>query len=240
MCARQQIQISFGGPLTPMVKKLLIACGVGFVLQMITARAGASPLELHLGLVPYLTLYKVEIWRPFTYIFLHGGVWHLVINCLILYMFGCELERVWGSKFFLKYFFVTGVGAGLCTVLADPKAATITIGASGAIYGLLLGYGLLFPNRTILFMFIIPMKARLFVLIIGAIAFLSAVQPGDSNVAHLAHLGGMLVGYLYLKRLNPLTQGKQAYLKWKLRRMKRRYKIIDGGKRDDDKGPYLH
>ena len=225
-----------------MVKKLLIACGAVFVLQLISMRGGRDFLTVHFGLIPYLTVYKVEIWRPFTYIFLHGGVWHLVINCLVLFMFGCELERrVWGPKYFLRYFFITGVGAGLCTVLAGPSAMSVTIGASGAIYGLLLAYGLYFPDRTILFMFIIPMKARLFVIIIGTIAFLSAMGPQSSGVAHIAHLGGMVVGYFYLKRKNPLGPVKQAYLKWKLTRLKRKYKVIDGGKKDDgEKGPYLH
>ena len=168
-------------------------------------------LTLRLGLVPAAVLGELAVWQPVTYMFLHdtGGLGHLLINMLALWMFGTELERTWGTRFFVKYYFVCGVGAALTTMalsilpisIADTMYYSVTVGASGAIYGLLLGYVLYFPNRPIFLYFIFPIPAKYFVMIVGAIAFFSSLGGPGGGIAHSAHLGGLIVGYVYLKGL---------------------------------------
>ena len=139
------------------------------------------------------------VWQPVTYMFMHGDFWHLVINMFVLWMFGSELESIWGKQDFLKYFFVTGIGAGLIWLLFNIGGSNyVLIGASGAVYGILMAYGLMFPNRTVYIYFLFPVKVKWFVLFIGAIAFFSSMGTG-SNISHLTHLSGMLIGYLYLR-----------------------------------------
>src|SRR4030095_4270651 len=138
----------------------------------------------YFGLMPAAIFQQLRVWQPFTYMFLHGTLGHILFNMLALWMFGTELERMWGTPAFLRYYTVTGVAAGLCTILvsAFPSATTarlfysVTIGASGAIYGLLLAYGLTFPNRPIYIYFLFPIPAKYFVIIMGAISFLLSTR----------------------------------------------------------------
>jgi membrane associated rhomboid family serine protease len=163
-------------------------------------------------------------------------------------MFGVDLERRWGTVSFTKFYFVSGVGAGLCVLLvslapygwAYSTYAGVTIGASGAVYGLLMAWALLFPHRQILFMFIFPLPARIFVLIIGAIAFLSAVGASGSGVSNLAHLGGLAAGWLYLKGPRDLRLELRYWLtRWRMERMRRKFNIHRGG-RGVDWGDRVH
>jgi rhomboid family protein len=163
---------------------------------------------------------------------------------LALWMFGTELERMWGSRFFTKFYFVCGIGAGLTTLLWAmsplPFSAemyyTTTIGASGAIYGVLLAYALYFPHRPIYLYFVFPIPARYFVMIIGAITFLSSIGAAGGGIAHTAHLGGLVVGYVYLKGLRgrPFDELKYRWLRWKMNRARGRFDVYSGGRRDDD------
>jgi len=144
------------------------------------------------------------VWQPFTYLFFHapvvlGGIWHVLINMFVLWMFGSELEQYWGKERFLKYYFITGVGSGIVTVLFNLNSKIPVVGASGAIYGILLAYALMFPNRYIYLYFLLPIRVKYFVFFIGAIAFFSSLNPGYSNISHLTHLSGMAVGYVYLR-----------------------------------------
>jgi membrane associated rhomboid family serine protease len=224
-------------PLTPVVKVILIACGGMFLLQFIATvifRAGGW-LELYLGCVPALVATKGFLWQPFTYLFLHSihNPMHLVLNMLILWMLGGELERHWGSKAFLRYYLVCGIGAGILVavlgmVFSGQASLIPTIGASGAIYGLILAYGMIFAERTLLYMFIIPMKARTLAIILFAVAFFSSFTGTASNVSHIAHLGGMVIGYLYLKRAWRVGEFYRE-LRWKI--MRRKFKTV---RRDDD------
>jgi membrane associated rhomboid family serine protease len=135
--------------------------------------------------------------------FLHGGTFHILFNMLSLWMFGTDLELSWGSRFFARYYAVTGIGAGLVTVLVSllpfQEATSMyygsTVGASGAIFGLLLAYGLYFPERRIYLYFLFPIPAKYFVMIFGGVALLSSVSGGGGNLAHFTHLGGLVVGY---------------------------------------------
>ena len=131
--------------------------------------------------------------------FFHGGIWHVLINMFVLWMFGNELERLWGKKFFLNYYFTTGVGAGLVTMIFGLNSMTPIVGASGAVYGVLLAYGVIYPNRQVYLYGLIPIKSIWFVIGVGVIAFLSSFNE-MSQISHLTHLSGMIIGYLLLKK----------------------------------------
>jgi len=238
-------RVSFGGPLTPAVRLLLILTAGAFVLQTVLDRLLAIRVEALLGVVPYFVTHRLWLWQPLTYLFLHAGLLHLGFNLLVLWMFGCELERVWGRRFFLKYYLACGVGAGFCIALLSPAPPTPpfmpvpTVGASGALYGVLLGYGLLFPDRKILFWFVLPMRAKHFVLLMGALAFYASLTQPGSGVSHLAHLGGLLVGYVYLRGWGHYRQLRRWHLERKLKRLKKKFRVIDG-KRDDGTPPHIN
>lgn len=245
--ARYPATVSFGpGPLSQALKALIIANVVVFLAQSVlpgvTRTLGLTPAEVVGG----------QIWQVATYMFLHAGLFHLLLNMLVLWMFGTELERMWGTRFFLKYYFVTGVGAGILTVLfsllpfgfAQQIHHAVVIGASGAIYGLLLAYGLYFPDRPILMMLLFPIPAKYFVMIILAISLYSSLGM-SGGVAHVTHLGGLVVGYLFLRgqgrgaRFDPVGELRYRYLKWKFNRARRRFDVYTGG-RSDDRNTRVH
>ena len=178
--------------------KIIISINIGiFVLQSLSQSNNLFfPL---FGLVPKLVWSKLMIWQPFTYLFFHGGVWHVLINMFVLWMFGGELERLWGKPRFIKFYFITGVGSGLITMLFNFQSTTPIIGASGAVYGVLLAYGLTYPNRTVYLYGIIPIKSLWFVIGIGFIAFFSSFN-NISQVSHITHIAGMFIAYLFLKK----------------------------------------
>jgi membrane associated rhomboid family serine protease len=188
--------------MTQAVQIIVIANIVMFIATM-----AAGPLLIDwLGLSPQDVLTRGRVWQLATYLFLHADVFHILFNMLAVWMFGVDLERRWGTRAFVNYYAVTGVGAALCTLLVSllpfggDTYLTTTIGASGAVYGLLMAWAIVFPHRTILFLGVFPLQARVFALIMGAISFSQAInQGGGTTVAHVAHLGGMLAGYWYLK-----------------------------------------
>jgi membrane associated rhomboid family serine protease len=183
--------------------KWLIGANVAvYLVYFFGSMLRGEPIFESLVLMPFAVLHGA-VWQVVTYLFLHSlsSFWHILFNMLTLWMFGAPIEQTWGTKRFLQYYFVCGIGAGICVVVAnllfgDPYQRVI--GASGAIYGLLLAYGMLFPNQTVLMSFLFPIKAKYMVMIFGVIAFLSSFQ-GNSTVSNLAHLGGMLFGFLYMK-----------------------------------------
>lgn len=230
--------MSFGpGPITPAVKLIIIVNVVMFVVTMV---APALVVGL-LGLSAQAVLERGMLWQLATYLFVHspGGFGHILFNMLAVWMFGVELERRWGTPFFVKYYFICGIGAGVCTLVASllPFASanqlyyTTTIGASGAVYGLLMAWALIFPHREILFMFIFPLKARVFVAIIGAIAFFQAVGSGGGPVAAVAHLGGLVIGWIYLSGPRGLWLELQRQIaRRRMERIRRRFNVHQGGK----------
>ena len=186
--------------LPPVTRALLIANGVAFLLQLVLEYTALGPLmlwPLGAGFMP---------WQLVTYAFLHGDIAHLLFNMLALLMFGAPVEHTWGEKRFLTFYAVCVVGAALCQLavgawtMSQGGQAYPTLGASGGVFGLLLAYGMLFPNQRVMLLFPpIPMKARTLVIVYGAIALLlgfTGLQPG---VAHFAHLGGMLFGWLLIR-----------------------------------------
>ena len=231
------------GPITPAVRALIIANVGVFVVTLFAA----GPLIELFGLTPADVLTRRRIWQPVTYLFVHSptAFTHILFNMLAVWMFGVDLERRWGTVFFVKYYFTTGVGAAASVILLSllpfgwtaPLWTATTIGASGSVYGLLMAWALLFPHRQILFMFIFPLPARVFVLIIGAIALLSAIGASGGPVANLAHLGGLVVGWLYLKGPKDLRLTLRYHLtRWRMERMRRRFDVHRGGKKD----PWVH
>jgi membrane associated rhomboid family serine protease len=232
--------ISFGpGPLSSAMKALIGANAVMFVAQFLFPFVTEA-----LGLHPAWVVQSFWIWQLATYMFLHGGIFHIVFNMLALWMFGTELERVWGTRYFLKFYFVTGIGAGVLTVLfsllpfafAQQLQYVNIIGASGAIYGLLLAYAMYFPDRQIYMYFVFPIPVKMFVTIMGAIALFSSLSDAG-GVANATHLGGLLVGYVYLKggrfQLHPAAEVKYRYLKWKIGRARKKFDVHSGGRADD-------
>ena len=228
---------TFGpGPLTPAIKAIVIANVVGFVLSVLVPE-----ITLRLGLVPQAVLEQGALWQPFTYMFLHGGIFHLLFNMLALWMFGVELERMWGSAFFTKYYFVTGLGAAAAQILLGlfpgfgaPLYYGLTIGASGAVYGILLAYALYFPTRPIYMYMVFPIPAKYFVMIMGGISLLSSIA-GPGGVAHWAHLGGLVTGYLFLKgrRFRLSAEIQYRLSRWRIDRARRRFDVHRGGRADD-------
>jgi len=239
----QTRQFSFGGgSVTPAVKFLLIVNVGVFAIQTLASLISnqlESQLTFYLGLVPPLVLQKLYLWQLFTYQFLHGGVLHLLFNMLAVWMFGADLERRWGANFFLRYYFISAIGGGFLNTVFLPNQMIPSIGASAGVYGILLAYGLIYPNRIVYFYFLFPVKMKYFVWIIGALAFYNSISAGQSGIAHLAHLGGMVFGYLYLRTGNPWVSFKNYLDRRRLNRLKRRFHILPGGKGDDDE-PTVH
>ena len=186
--------LGWGGGLTKGVKWLLLSNGIVYLAQLFLG----SKLLYIFGLTPSLVK-EGYIWQLATYMFLHGGLFHILFNMFALYIFGGDIERAWGTKEFIKYYFITGIGAGVASFLLSFNASTTTIGASGAIFGLLAAFALMFPDRIIYLYFLFPIKAKYMALLFGGIELLASFRYTGDGIGHFAHLGGMLVGYLYLK-----------------------------------------
>lgn len=223
--------------MTPAVRAIIYANVAVFVVTLFAAGLIVETF----GLSPALLFEQYRVWQLGTYLFVHSPTQftHILFNMLAVWMFGVELERRWGTRAFTRYYFVTGVAAGVSMVLVsllpfDATRATfhdVTIGASGAVYGLLMAWALLFPHREILFMLIFPLKARIYVLIMGAIAFFAAVGATGSTVANVAHLGGLVAGFVYLKGpTNLRLELRYRLTKWRMERMRRRFSVHKGGR----------
>jgi membrane associated rhomboid family serine protease len=231
---RPRRSLSLSGYFPPGVKWLII---VNVAIYVLIGLFG-KPLEddlLLLHLVPTTVVHNFTFWQLVTYMFLHASISHLLFNMLALWMFGWQLEQTWGTKRFLKYYFLCGIGAGLCDVTFHAIAGswkTNTIGASGAIFGLLMAFGVLFPEQQVLMDFLFPIKAKYFVMIYGAIELYLALTSGNDGIASVAHLGGMAFGYVYLKGFSRLPSVRMglpnlgdAFQQWKLRRAKRKFQV---------------
>jgi membrane associated rhomboid family serine protease len=182
-------------PLPPATQALLLANVAIFFLGDLLGPGVISPFALWPiggGFWP---------WQVVSYAFLHGSFNHLFFNMLGLWMFGAELEQVWGRNRFIVFYFASVLAAALTQLVVDALLGTSapTIGASGGLFGLLLAFAMIFPNRIILLFFVIPMKAKWLVALYGVIELYQGVYVLNSGVAHFAHLGGMLGGLLTLR-----------------------------------------
>lgn len=200
-------------PLTPVVKWLLIInVAVWFIFQVMMEGFLRVPFTTIFGLFPGKVLYEFQIWQLVSYMFLHSmQVTHILFNMLMLWFFGAELEQRWGSKFFLIYYMFSGIGAAILYCLGVWGYSLYTgsqmgmivpvVGASGAVFGLLLAQGIIFGDRIVYFFMLFPMRNRWFVAIMGFIQIASMMTSGVSGAetAYLAHLGGLASGYICLK-----------------------------------------
>lgn len=229
----------------PIVKQLLIANGVAFVLQFLVP--GFDRLA---AIYPAAVWQGGYVWQPFTYMWLHGSPGHLLMNLFVLWMFGSPLAMAWGAKRFLRFYLICGIGAGfiiatvpyLTVAIGLSPAHTLryaTVGASGAIYGVLLAYSFTWPDRTIMLIF--PPVAFRAIWLIPAMFFMT-VAFGGGNISHVGHLGGVVVAWLYMRRTGD-TRGffsiAQLKLRWRRYRMRQKLRSIQyeefERRRDDDR-----
>jgi len=225
---RQATQI-YWPPLTPTVKKLLIITGICFILQYVIPVMLDLPFVSIFALIPVLAVQKFFLWQLVTYMFLHGGILHLIVNMLMLWMFGGELESYWGSKRFLIFYLSAGVFAGIISIISYFDMKNPIVGASGGIYALLIAYGFMFPNRRLLFFGIFPMQTKYFVMLVCLMTFWVAFSEGGGNVAHFAHIGGIFFGIIYMKFGQWINiAGRYRNLKKEARKnkLKSRFKVI--------------
>lgn len=198
-------QIRFGPRLTPAVKGLLIANAAVFIIQILLGdpevEKAAEIFIKIFGLYPPYAL-RGALWQFVTYMFLHGDFWHIALNMLLLWMLGCDVETSWGARSFLYYYFSAGIVAGALNLLATVSTGVPTIGASGALFAIIVAFAMAFPNRILYLNFFFPVKAKHFAIFMFAVQLYMvtlSTDPEAGRIAYLAHLGGALYGYLYLK-----------------------------------------
>ncbi len=229
--------LGIGPPVTPpVVKQLMIANAVVFVIQWFSRNTGFE-FEGLAALQPKLVWEYGYVWQPFTYMWLHGGLGHIAMNCFALWMFGSPVALAWGQRRFLRFYLACGVGAGViiatfpyvAVALGAPMASLkyYTLGASGAVYGVLLAYSLIWPDRTIMLIFP-PVAFRAIWLIPGLFLF-SIVMDPRSNVSHIGHLGGVVVGWLLLRQrgeAGSLLSLKHLRYRWRRYRMRQKLHAV--------------
>jgi membrane associated rhomboid family serine protease len=224
-------QIGFGPPATPDVIKALIAANCAVYLVQALGPASFSAL---FSVTPELVWEHGFLWQVATYMWLHAeSPLHLLFNMFALWMFGSQVASAWGTQRFLRFYLVCGVGAGVLIAawpgllellgFATSSYSMPTLGASGAVYGVLLAFSLLWPDRTIMLLFPpIPLKAIWF---IPFLFFMEVVTPGARNVSHVGHLGGVLVGYVALRMMGLGGRASFGQLRWRLKRWRMRRQL---------------
>jgi membrane associated rhomboid family serine protease len=241
--AARRYNFDWRGFITPGVKLLVFICTGVFLVQVLALLLLGVPAHNWIlkwfALIPEAVTHHLppRIWQPFTYMFLHDPtrISHILFNMLFLWMFGRDLELVWGKHRFLNYFCICGVGAGLIELIVKTipvffgglASITPTIGASGAIFGILMANAVLFPDRRVwIFPLPVNIPMRPYVAAMGAIEFFSTLGAGGDNVSHLCHLGGMLVGYIYLRRGSFLYNVRNTVTDWRLQRNRKRFEVF--------------
>jgi membrane associated rhomboid family serine protease len=196
----------------------LIILNIGmFLLGLLFSRTWVTTpygryrvLDYYISLIPYRVVLDKAVWQVLTYMFIHGGTWHILFNMLALFIFGIPLERRLGSSEFLLYYLITGFGAGLATLAVNwytGQESIYVVGASGAIFGVLLAFATLFPDTRMLVFFVIPMRAPIAVLVFTGLELFFLIRGTRVGVAHLTHLAGLIFGYLYFivrMNINPI------------------------------------
>lgn len=237
--SRPYVRSSIQLPGFPRGIKLLLLVNTGVFLLQWFGGSALSPIFSILALTPVQVVGHLAVWQLVTYMFLHGGVSHILWNMLTLWMFGSMLEEAWGTRRFMQLYFFSGIGAGVCIVILNyllGGAAIPTIGSSGAIFGVMLVCAVVWPDQQVLFSFLFPIKMKYMVMIIGGIAFLGAWNV-NSGVSNIGHLGGMLFGYIFLKLpvvktrrvtargFHPKWSLRDSYKAWKLARAKKKFQV---------------
>jgi len=249
-------QVQFQQPLPPSfaVKWLMIINTVVWFVGVVIVEQyflKEPYITLYLGLEPFRFVKDFFLWQPFTYLFIHAtSPLHLIFNMLLLYWVGSSLERLWGTRFFLLFYFVSGVGAGILYSLAafiytlstgHPEIlVTPVIGASAALFGCLVAYGIYFGEQLVYFMFFFPMKARYFTIFLGAIEVIMVLNNGpvQGKVANLAHVGGIITGYIFIKVWPFINRGGRGQSQGSSRRTKLRLVVNNDEQAKDDKPKY--
>lgn len=188
------------------IKTIIIINIIIFVILELSGLK--SDIFRQFGLIPSKTLFEATIWQPFTYMFLHDGFFHILLNMLFLWMFGKDVEISWGKIAFYKYYMVTGVGSGLLNAIIHSNSTIPVVGASGAVFGVLLAFAVLYPNRIVLLYGLVPIRVKYLVMGLAFIALFSSILLKDSRISHLTHLSGMITGFIYLN---------WNWLKWKFK-----------------------
>ena len=235
-----------GGGLPLGVRSLIISNSAIFLLLWIFGSTEPARLFRQLFALTPADVVRGMVWQPVTYLFLHEGFFHVLFNMLFLWFFGRDLEEIWGTQKFLKFYFFCGVGAGLFVVLANflfGNPNIPTVGASGAIYGVMLVAAVLWPDRIIIF-YIFPIKLKYFVMIMAAIAFFG-LRDLNSGVSDVAHLSGMGFGYMFLKMgkmrgIDPMRPLMDSYKAWKLARAKRKFQVYLNKKQGPDRDRWVN
>jgi membrane associated rhomboid family serine protease len=238
--------------LTPMVKAILVANALIWVAAVVILQGFVlkSNFVFELFGLSANGIQNLFLWQPLTYMFLHSSnIWHILFNSLIIWFIGSELEKIWGPREFLKYYLICGIGAGLLYLAVLFFAVNYfglplgflgvpTIGASGAVFGLLLAYGVIFGERVIYFMMLFPMKAKYFIMLLAAVEVFTLLTSGFGGaVNNTAHLGGFVVGALYIFLGRYISRRRQ--MKWLKKPGGRKLKLVV----DNDKkkgGPTYH
>jgi membrane associated rhomboid family serine protease len=241
----QQPGMRIGPPITPpVVKQIMIANVVVFLIQKI------NPMTtFYASVTPIKFWQEGFLWQPFTYMWIHADFWHIAMNMFMLWMFGSQLALAWGPKRFLRFYLICGVGAGLIIATypylmmgAVPGGlVSHTLGASGAVYGVLLGYSLTWPDRTIMLIF--PPVAFRAIWLIPGLFLMSMMSTSGQNISHIGHLGGVIVGWIYLRRkghANAIFTLGNLKSRWKRHRMRKklrsvRYEEFEAQRRDREK-----
>jgi membrane associated rhomboid family serine protease len=224
------------GAISPFIKLMMIACAAMFLVQML-----APQITFTLGLVPatFFSSFPNGIFQIITYMFLHGGFFHLFFNMFALWMFGTEIEYTWGTRIFGKFYVLAGISGAILTLIINSSQLGPTIGASAAVYGVLVAYWRMFPEREVYLWFLLPVKVKWFIPIFMLIGFIPLITGHDNGIAHMAHLGGAVFGYVYLKMDWQWTSlGKRVknlrYKRQEAKLQKRRQEAEDIMKRVDD------
>ncbi len=198
--------VRIGPRLTKTVKNLIFINAVIYLISffIISTKGnyGYAVIGSLFGIYPVMVFQKFWIWQIFTYQFLHLEFWHIFFNMYFLWMFGSELEERWGGRKFLKYYLASGLGAGLIILFGNYfffGAESRTLGASGAVLGVMFAYAVYFPNRYLLLMMVVPIKTKYLVLVYGAISLFFTVAGSGGSVSHIGHLGGIVAGWIYLR-----------------------------------------
>jgi membrane associated rhomboid family serine protease len=241
----QQPGMRIGPPITPpIIKQIMIANAVVFLVQQF-----ASETTAYGSIVPMAFWQFGYLWQPFSYMWLHASFGHIAMNMFMLWMFGSQLALAWGPKRFLRFYLICGVGAGLIIASypylmysVHPAGLTeYTLGASGAVYGVLLGYSLTWPDRTIMLIF--PPVAFRAIWLIPGLFLMSMMFQSGQNISHIGHLGGVIVGWIYLRRqghANAIFSLSQLKSRWKRHQMRKklravRYDEFEARRRDNEK-----
>jgi membrane associated rhomboid family serine protease len=234
-----------GPPITPpIIKKIMIANAVVFLIQQVTPE-----VTLYGSLVPHSFWQLGHLWQPFSYMWLHASFGHIAMNMFMLWMFGSQLALAWGPKRFMRFYLICGVGAGLIIAtypylimqLNPHGLVSYTLGASGAVYGVLLAYSLTWPDRTIMLIF--PPVAFRAIWLIPGLFLLSMMFQSGQNISHIGHLGGVIVGWLYLRRTghaNAIFTLGHLKSRWKRHQMRKklrevRYEEFEARRRENEK-----